>query len=319
MRRAATVLLVVLALGGAGLWIVYERADTERRVLDDAARGSAPGRFVELGDGLTHIEVAGPASGQPVVLVHGFSVPYYIWDTTFEALAQAGLRVVRYDLYGRGFSDRPDVDYDGALFERQIDELISALGITASVDLVGLSMGGAIVMRYAAHNPQNVRRVVLVDPVHAASPAPPYPRPVGDYLLAVRLIPSLPDNQLADFVRPDKHPDWADRYRVQMQFEGFRRAIISTLYRFMPEDHLANYRRVQQHGIPVVLIWGEEDRTLDIAGADVVRDVLDVEFLPVPDAGHLPHIEKAGIVNPAIVDFLSQGRDVSAPAAERSR
>ena len=89
----------------------------------------------------------------------------------------------------------------------------------------------------------------------------------------MRLIPSLPDNQLADFVRPDKYRDWAERYRVQMQFEGFRRAIISTLYRFMPDDHLANYRRVQQHGIPVLLIWGEEDRTLDIAGADVVRDV----------------------------------------------
>lgn len=37
--------------------------------------------------------------------MHGFSVPYYIWEPTFAALVQAGLRVLRYDLYGRGYSD----------------------------------------------------------------------------------------------------------------------------------------------------------------------------------------------------------------------
>lgn len=308
-------MLVVLALCAAGLWLVFEQADAEHRALDDAVRDSAPGRFVELGDGLTHVDVAGPESGQPVVLVHGFSVPSYIWDPTFETLAEAGFRVIRYDLYGRGFSDRPEVDYDGALFERQLDALIDTLGITAPVDLVGLSMGGAVVMRYAARNPDRVRRLVLVDPTHAASAPPAFPQFLGEFWLAVRLIPSLPENQFTDFVRPEQHPDWADRYRVQMQFEGFRRAIISTIYHFLPEDHLAHYRRVQQHGLPVLLVWGEQDRTLDIAGAEVVRGVLDVEFLPVADAGHLPHIEQAAVVNPAIASFLSGKKTGAAPAA----
>ena len=55
-----------------------------------------------------------------------------------------------------------------------------------------------------------------------------------------------------------------------------------------------------------MLIWGEQDQTLPIAGADEIRAVLDVEYLPVPDAGHLPHIEQADTVNPAIVEFLSR-------------
>ncbi len=319
MKRIAIGVLAVLVLGAAGLWLAWERANTEHRVLDDAARAGAPGDFVELGDGLTHVDIAGPDDGQPVVLVHGFSVPFYIWDPTFEALAAAGFRVIRYDLYGRGFSDRPDVAYDGALFERQLGQLVAALDIAGPVYLVGLSMGGAVVMRYAARHPGNVRRIVLVDPVHAASPPPPYPRLVGEYLLALRLVPSLPENQWSDFVHPENFPDWADRYRVQMQFDGFRRAIISTLYGFRPEDHLANYRRVQQHGLPVLLVWGREDRTLDIAGAEVVRSALDVEFLPVADAGHLPHLEKPDIVNAAIADFLQTARAEAGPSEADER
>ena len=39
----------------------------------------------------------------------------------FEALTEAGFRVLRYDYYGRGFSDRPDVPYTQAFYVRQLD------------------------------------------------------------------------------------------------------------------------------------------------------------------------------------------------------
>lgn len=114
----------------------------ETRILDDEARRSAPGDFVRLPDGMVHYELKGPPDGQPVVLVHGFSVPYYIWDPTFPALAAAGLRVLRYDLFGRGFSDRPDLPYTMELFVRQLKDLLEALQVNIPVSLVGLSLGG---------------------------------------------------------------------------------------------------------------------------------------------------------------------------------
>lgn len=40
------------------------------------------------------------APGGTPVLIHGFSVPYYIWDGTFELLAAVVFRVLRYDEYG---------------------------------------------------------------------------------------------------------------------------------------------------------------------------------------------------------------------------
>ena len=102
----------------------------ETKELNDETRGAADGSFIQLPDGTTHYEMSSPLlSGEGlgmrsfVFLVHGFSVPYFIYDPTFEFLTQAGFRVLRYDLFGRGFSDRPYVNYDLDLFVKQLAAL----------------------------------------------------------------------------------------------------------------------------------------------------------------------------------------------------
>lgn len=296
---------VALLVAGAGLLLfALARVNTEHLDMNAAARLQAPGLFIELSDGITHYDEAGPESRQTVILVHGFSVPYYIWDTTYADLVSAGFRVVRFDSYGRGFSDRPDTAYDGDLFERQITDLIAELELQAPVDVVGLSMGGAVTVRFVANNPELVRRVVLIDPSHKTSSAPPYPKFIGEPLLALTMFPKAAEGQLTDFLYPENYPTWVDQYRVQMRYKGFRRAITSTMYEFMTEDHLSDYAKIQAQGKPVKLIWGVHDQTLDFSGAAEIQEILDVDFMPVDDAGHLPHIEQAAIVNPAIVGFL---------------
>lgn len=319
MKKVALTFAIFVGLLAVGLIVVYQRADTESLVMDDAARANAPGQFIELADGVTHYELGGPENGPVVILVHGFSVPYYIWDTTFATLTEAGFRVLRYDLYGRGYSDRPHTRYDGALFERQIVGLIETLQLSEPLDIIGLSMGGAVTVRFIANQRQRVRRAVLVDPVHDSWGTPDLPRVIGNYVLAVRMLPGMAEGQLSDFVRPENYPTWVDQYRVQMRYEGFRRAVISTLYDFGPEDHFSWYRDVQALRVPTMLIWGEQDQTLPITGAEAIREVLDVEYLPVPDAGHLPHVEQAATVNPAIVRFLGAATGPLVPAEDSGR
>src|SRR4051812_46443896 len=156
------VVALVVAVGGAGF---YYARNPERAELTDTVRNGAPGRFVRLSDGMTHYDIAGPDTGRVVVLVHGFSVPYYIWDSTSARLSNAGYRVVRYDEYGRGLSDRPDVPYADDLYDRQLAELLDSLKITDRVDLAGVSMGGAVTGMFAGRHPKRVRSLVLVDPV----------------------------------------------------------------------------------------------------------------------------------------------------------
>ena len=304
LRKLALILLGLLLASGGVVWILFERANTEQSVLDAEARSSATGQFIHLSDGITHYELGGPEDGQVVVLIHGFSVPGYIWDTTFAALTQNGFRVLRFDTFGRGYSDRPDVDYNGVLFERQILELIDTLGLSEPVDLVGLSMGGPVSARVAANNPERVRRLILVDPATVAVPAPGLPEWLGEIYMGITAFPKMAEGQSEDFLHPQNYPDWADRYRVQMQYEGFRRAIVSTIYHFLPEDHLAYYETLSKHDIPVMLIWGKQDTVVDISGAAKLQEVIDLKFLPVDEAGHLPHIEQSALVNRAIIEFL---------------
>ena len=110
---------------------------------------------------------------------------------------------------------------------------------------------------------------------------------------------------MSDFLYPENYPDWVERYRTQMQYEGFRNAIVSTIYDFGPEDHLAHFARLQEHDKELLLIWGEQDQIVPISGAQTVQGVLDVEYFPVADSGHLPHIEKAAQTNAKILEFLS--------------
>jgi pimeloyl-ACP methyl ester carboxylesterase len=78
----------------------------ESTELTDDLRESLSGEFIKISDGVVHYELEGPSNGDLVVLVHGFSAPFFVWDPTFKFLVNNGFRVLRYDLFGRGYSDR---------------------------------------------------------------------------------------------------------------------------------------------------------------------------------------------------------------------
>ena len=98
----------------------------ETKEITDAVRAKADGSFVRLTDGVWHYEQCSPLPEweeelgvrATVVLVHGFSVPYFIWDATFDFLVKSGFRVLRFDLFGRGLSDRPHTRYGVDLYVR---------------------------------------------------------------------------------------------------------------------------------------------------------------------------------------------------------
>ncbi|HEY5157679.1 MAG TPA: alpha/beta hydrolase [Anaerolineales bacterium] len=293
------------------LLMTYSLIDQEKIKLNDTVRASLPGQFVKLSLGVVHYELAGPENAPTIVLVHGFSVPYYIWDRTFAALTQAGFRVLRYDLYGRGFSDRPEKDYNLDLYDSQLEELLPALNIQGPIDLVGLSMGGPIVASYANHHPDQVRSLILIDPeVAPVSIRQIFPLNlplIGEYFMTVFVASvQLPKSQSSDFYRPDKFPDWEAMFRVQLQYKGFRRAILSSI-RFMPSmDAAAEYSAVGKQNMPVLLIWGREDKTVSAADIQQLKELIpEIEYHIIEAAGHIPQYERPEVVNPLLVNFLN--------------
>jgi pimeloyl-ACP methyl ester carboxylesterase len=307
-KVGATIAAIALVLVVAALGFYYAR-NPERKTLDDADRRNAPGKFVRLSDGVTHYDVAGPDSGRTIVLVHGFSVPYYIWDSTAASLAKAGYRVVRYDEYGRGLSDRPKTRYIDDLYDRQLTELLDSLRITQRVDLAGVSMGGAVTGMFAGRHPKRVRSLTLVDPVAGTSGSQGmFGWPViGAYLWQTLAVPKMDEGQASDFVDPAKFPDWADRYRVQMQYRGFGRALLSHRVERVGMVLDTLYRRVARESIPVLLLWGKEDHTVPFERSESVRSAIPAaEFHAIDGVGHLPILEKAALSDSLILAFLAR-------------
>jgi pimeloyl-ACP methyl ester carboxylesterase len=305
VRAIVAIVLVLVAAAG----VAYVVKNPETATLDTAARAGATGRFVSLSDGVTHYEVQGPDTGRVAVLVHGFSVPYYIWDSTAIALHAAGYRVIRYDVFGRGLSDRPDVAYDGALYDRQLLELLDSLHVSGPVDLMGLSYGGYVTGHFAATHAKRVRTLTLVDPV--AGPRRSIPSMltlplIGPWFWQVAVAPKQADGQLTDFLHPERWPDWVAQYRPQMRYRGFGRALLRSSITSARTDYAAHYAAVGATGVPVLLIWGKQDSTVSISNSHIVRGgIPGIDYLVVDSAGHLPALEQSGLVHAKMLAFLA--------------
>lgn len=268
------------------------------------ARKNVPGQFIQLPGGITHYESGGSDTAKTVILIHGFSVPYYIWDGTYDSLVNQGFHVIRYDEFGRGYSDRPDVVYDPLLYRKQLYDLIASLKLKTPVNLICVSFGGAVAGDFAVNYPELIDKMILVDPVYR------FVRPAGtelvtNYKMAVGHKQQA-SGQLNDFKYPERFPSWVDKYKSQMQYKGFRHALLSTRYHYPGDSIISNYHSLGHLHKKILLIWGKEDQTVPFQYSDSIRQIIDVDFFPVDDARHLPYLEKPLLVNPKIIAFLKE-------------
>lgn len=286
---------------------------TTSQDLTSQARSALPGSFVELSAGVTHYDLQGDPDAPAVVLIHGNAAPYITWDRTVGPLCDAGFRVLRYDVFGHGFSDRPRLPkYDRSLYTAQLAELLSRLGIEDPVRLVGTSQGGSIAACFAAARPGAVARLALLAPFFDELP--------GSSNLAYRLVlvPILgdllfglmSDSKLADLsdavVSSDTRAELEPRVAEQFSYGGKRRAILANLRGDALTDATACYRSVREQRIPVLLTWGVLDHKLPRESMSRLRELIPgIESHEIEGAGHLAHFEFPDRVNPLLIRFLA--------------
>ncbi|MEN9563523.1 MAG: Proline iminopeptidase [Chloroflexota bacterium] len=278
--------------------------------LNEETRNGLPGSFISLPSGVTHYEEGGASNGFPIVLVHGFSVPYFIYDPTFEFLSEQGFRVLRYDLLGRGFSDRPAVRYDAKLFVRQLKELLDALNYT-NISLVGLSMGGVVTASFIYAHPEYVTNYILIDPLGAKpvslSPFLKAVKMPGFGELAIGLFGSdgMIKGAASDLFSVELVELFQEKYKIQMKYQGFKRAILSTMRNGMLESFLDTYKRIESLKKPTLLFWGKQDTTVPFEHShDILAAMPHTEFHAFDQCGHIPHYERASEVNGILLEFL---------------
>lgn len=117
-----------------------------------------------VGPGSLHVERYG-LGGQAVLLVHGFGTNAFVWRNVGPAIALANLTAFAVDMLGYGASDRPlDADYGIAAQAEYLDRVLTSVRMARAV-VVGLDLGAAVALRFAAAHPERVEKLILVNPV----------------------------------------------------------------------------------------------------------------------------------------------------------
>ena len=239
----------------------------EVETLNSTIRAEDPDKFIELPQGITQYQEADPDTAQTVLLISGFSVPYHILDPIFEALKDPGYHVIIYNLFGRGYSDRPDGKYDQKFFTKQIADLLKALHINNPIDLIGLSMGAPIGAEFTINYPEKVDKLVLIGTVHEAVNIfllkITY---IGEYIMNVFFAPSLVKDATDEYYQQKAHEGWAEKFNVHMKYKGYKKAILATLRNYMSKDKLHVYSELGELQKHVLLIWGKDDTSQPFEG-----------------------------------------------------
>lgn len=114
---------------------------------------------VFLPDLRLNVEIQGPATGAPLVLVHSLGTNLRIWDGLIPVLPPT-LRILRLDLRGHGASDVPPAPYAMGALVRDTERLMDHFGMKEAV-ILGLSIGGLVAQGLAVKRMDLIRAMVL--------------------------------------------------------------------------------------------------------------------------------------------------------------
>ena len=256
------------------------------------------------------------SNNEIVVLVHGFSTPHFVWDGMKEFLVDAGYKVLVYDHFGRGFSERPSVVYDQDLYVESLKGLLDYQNISQSIHLVGYSMGGPVVGYFTQQYPDSVKSISFIAPAgfmkeDSVSRIAVMPV-VGDwfwqvfgkwlYFREVRNEATSSDNSVA---LPQS--EFVKKYSVQMKYKGLIEALLSTVRNFNFFNAKRMFDKVGDLKIPTITIWGTDDGVVPFAGSsELMQSIPHSELKIINEGKHDIAYANPSVVGNTILEFLDK-------------
>ena len=313
-RTIAIVVIVVVV----GLSVFrMSAALRETRTADAAAPPS--GNFVSTAMGRVFVSTTGPASGRPVILIHGSGAWGGLWDETSAMLAARGYRAIALDLPPFGFSDRPaSQDYRRSTQARRILALADAMHLDRPI-IVGHSFGGGPALEATMIAPKRFEQIVLVDPALGIdAPIAPLPfylksQSVRSVLVSAAITNPLLTKRMLQLLihRKDRAvPNYVAVLQRPLHREGTTYSIAAWLPFLIQTDASAlsarsvNYRRIV---LPLSIIWGDRDTVTPLDQLTKLHALVpDAEIALLHDVGHIPQIEDPAAFQSALLEALKR-------------
>lgn len=269
---------------------------------------------LDLALGATNCELAGPASGPWVLLLHGGSVPMWCWDDIAAALQTAGFRTLRYDMYGKGGSAMPAPSrhalYDRAFFQRQLADVLAAVDASDKLHVVGFSFGGATAANFALAHPERVRSLSLIAPVCHFARTNPLVKvarlPLIGRLLVKPLVLGKGAQRAARLWQGHRNAQrYGELFAQQLAQKGFVPAIAAFLRSDALDSYASTFAALGQRRQAALLLYGSEDEDIPSADMQELRRLMpDVAYQELPGMSHGVPFQAPLPVAATLVDYM---------------
>jgi epoxide hydrolase 4 len=277
--------------------------------------------YIETNGIHLHVVQAGPKSGVPVILLHGFPEFWYGFRRQIAALVEAGCRVIVPDQRGYNLSDKPKGVKAYSMDELVMDVigLIDALEYD-KVNLVGHDWGAAVAWTAAIQHPERLQRLGILNVPHPAVMRRFLQRDLEQlrrswYIFFFQL-PWLPEagmrandwrgaeRALRNSGKIDTFTDEdIEKYKEAWSQPGAMTAMINW-YRAAARYPMSIPKDMRVT-VPTLMMWGMKDFALSHRMARPSMDYCEEgNLILFPDATHWVQLDAAEEVNHYVIDFL---------------
>jgi pimeloyl-ACP methyl ester carboxylesterase len=242
-------------------------------------------------------------NGPPVVYLHTAGGPF--WDGFLDVLAEEHT-VYAPDHPGTGDTDRDSIYGVDTLWDLILiyDELLASLGLS-SVPVVGSSFGGMMACELAAHKPERVSKMVLLDPIglwRDDAPVAPYMLMTPEEL-ASTLFHNLDAKPVQEFLTMPTDPK-----ELGIRIAESIWALGTTGKFVWPIPDKGLKKRIHRITAPTLIIWGRHDKLISSVYAQEFADrIVGARVEIIEEAGHVPQWEALEKVGPLVTGFLDAG------------
>lgn len=279
------------------------------------------GDWVELSRGSIYFEWFMPKESVEVkgtmVLVHGFSTPSFVWGGLIDNFTESGYKVLVYDHFGRGYSERPRIKYDKSLYLETLRELITSQKIEDAVHLVGYSMGGPIVGYYADTYPDETKSISLIAPAGFSKSIPESKSwttmpIIGDWFWRVfsdRLygIGNMSETQFSDDPLSINEDKFLPLFQKQLSYRGFNESLLSTIRNFNLFDIRTIYKSLSSRNIPTLALWGKKDGVVPFSGSKEFEQIFsEGKLITLEEGTHDITYRQPTLIGNRIIEFIDE-------------
>ena len=226
-------------------------------------------------------------------------------------------QVVAVDLLGHGRSPKPTQHYGLDVVVRSVMDWWEEQGL-GPPHLAGLSMGGAVAVRWAELEPDRVRSLTLVAPGGFGGPKDPRMHLIGVPILGPLLFRGKEATIRKFWSKACLDPallteEFLQAEIAHAQDPDCRRVLFSILRRF-PRSGLSLWRELKTIRCPTQILWGREDPVISCKQGKLAAKLIPGARLVIVDrCGHIMPWEQPDRLQAEILAFLGAAGQAQAP------